>query len=140
MKLTVTDLDEIVLVEITGSVDIKCSGRLYDTLVAAVGHGGKKLIVDMSETRSITRAAVRSLVVASKLSQSRGGEMRICGAEGPLAQFLTSLGHDYLVKCDPSFLTTLMNFLSEGSATPVANATDYLEGARPPAPVIRSVA
>jgi anti-anti-sigma factor len=102
MELSFTTLDQFLVVNVSGVVDSHAAGRLMDALVEGARSGGSKMIVDLSGVRILTRAGVRGLVVAAKLSLASGAKMRICGASAQVEQVLLSLGYSRLFRCDRS--------------------------------------
>ena len=131
LKLSVSMIDNVSVVSVSGRVDQTACGPLYDTLFDAIGKGSGKLIIDLAGVDLLTRAASRSLVVAAKLLQPPHGAMRICGARSGVAAMLDGLGHDYLIKRDLDLIASLAALLPEryGSAPRAGNA-----GAEPPMP------
>jgi anti-anti-sigma factor len=101
MELSIWNLDDIVVVDVSGVVDSRAAGRLYDALVERIGAGWKKLVVDVSDVGSLTRAGARGLIVASKLLNTAGGGMRICGADKSVCALLQATGFRHLLKLDP---------------------------------------
>lgn len=101
MEISITLFDEHPLVEISGAVDSKAAGSLYDALTDCVGKAGATLIVDLSHVSHLTHAGTRGLIVAAKLMKSRRGEMLIRAAAPSTEAFLRSLGFDHLLTFEP---------------------------------------
>jgi anti-anti-sigma factor len=100
MKITTGMHDGIRILWISGAVYTADAGALYDGIVAAVGDGASRMVVDLSGVHIMTRAAVRGLVVGARLAQSARGEMRICCAAGSVRAMLRDLGFNRLLSCD----------------------------------------
>jgi anti-anti-sigma factor len=115
MDLFVMPLDDILVVRVSGAVDRLAAGRLYDVLIKTITDRRAKLIVDLSDVYLMTRAGARGLIVAAKLLQSGGGEMRIAGAKRSIEAFLQDLGFTHLLICEPN-LGAAMMALSRGSS------------------------
>lgn len=113
LQLSISTINGVAIVRVSGAVSRHAAGRLYDTLVNAIGDGRANLIVDLSHVSIVTRAGVRGLIVAAKLMQHASGDMRICGAQQSIEGFLRGLGFNHLLKCDPT-LKVSMAALSAG--------------------------
>lgn len=100
MKLSHSMKGDIRIVEVFGDVDTTAANQLYDVLVACVSTGDMKLIVDLSEAGTLTRATVRGLIVASKLFRTLQGEIRICGAAGEIGDLLMRPGSYSMLSVD----------------------------------------
>ena len=122
----VSTCDGIPVVRVSGTLDSRASGYLYDVLVDSTGKGNTKLIVDLSGVQSMTRAGVRGLVVAARrLAPPRGG-MRICGADPSIEALLQGLGHNHLLKCDPTIqasMAKLSDRVSRNAGAPTTVVT-----------------
>ena len=128
MKSEVTIHNDTLVVEIIGSVNRFDAGRLYDVLVACARKGDAKLVVDLEQLSSMTRAGARGLIVAGKLLQTGGGKMRICNANITVEHLIKSLGYRHLLKCLPS--REMAFAVMEDAETPrrKASQTDRKEG------------
>lgn len=107
METTLTFLDEVALVRVSGTIDSRSAGPLYDDLVSAMAAGASKLVVDLSGICEIKRAGVRGLVVAGYSLSRRGGAMRICGASRETRAMIEGLGYGNLFRFDDSLATSL---------------------------------
>ncbi len=92
--------DGIVVAELSGDIVGGTSGELLDALVELVACGSKGLILDVSAVREISRAGLRGIVVAGKLLQVAGGQMRICGASGQVHRALYGLSLKHLIQIE----------------------------------------
>lgn len=99
MKTATRTIGDVLVVKITGAVDSKSAGALYDALVDCAA-GRTKMIVDIAGVTLLTHAGVRGLIVAARLMKSAKGELRICGAAAPIAAIIQGLGFNFLLKCD----------------------------------------
>lgn len=113
MHLITSFLGDIEIVRVSGVVNAHASGRLCDALVASLADSRDKVIVDISGVDTITHAGARGLIVAAQMLNSRGGNMRICGARGAVEQLLASLGFNHLVKLDPTMDASIAALLPD---------------------------
>lgn len=102
MHLSFRTINAFQIIAVSGVIDSTGAGRLLDALVEGTLNGGHKLIVDLSDVTTLTRAGVRGFVVAAKLSITAGGTMRICGAAPSVEKVLRGLGYSYLLRFDRS--------------------------------------
>ena len=114
MELAIKSFNDILIVEVSGEVDSRAAGPLYDTLVRSVEFGWRKLVVDLSRVERVTRVSVRAFIVASRMLKSTRGELRLCTADPAVAGFLSDLGFNYLLTCDDA-LEASIAALSAGS-------------------------
>lgn len=117
MKIVQNAVGEFSIVKVSGNVDRHSSGLLYDTLSEIAGGGATRLIVDLSDVSHLTRAGSRGLIVAARLMQTRGGEMRICGASLAILGILQGFGFDHLFKCDPSPSASFLALTPQAAGT-----------------------
>jgi anti-anti-sigma factor len=122
MKLTTRTLDGVHIVAVAGIVDSRTAGQLFDALVARCGGAGRKLAVDLSGVHVMTRAGVRGLVVAAKLTRLAGGELRLCAAQRNVTDLLQGLGFNHLLKCDPTLALAISRLSAGRSAHPASTA------------------
>jgi anti-anti-sigma factor len=102
IQIGITKIDDILLAELTGTLDCMAAGAVYDALVQPIDENTCRLIVDMSGVTRLTRAGVRGLVVAAKLCTTAGGKMRICSADAPATRLLNNLGFRHLLRLEPN--------------------------------------
>jgi len=102
MERSITCLDDIAVLAVSGDVDSRAAGHLYDVLVERIRAGWTKLVVDVADVTRMTHAGIDGLVIAARLLQNAGGEMRICGANPVVRDFLSGLGFHHQLHLDAS--------------------------------------
>lgn len=100
MDYAISRFGAVQIVTLAGPVDRKSAGTLYDVLLKCVGWRGARLAVDLSRVTRLTRAGARGIIVAAKLAEATGGEVRICGAKPMIFVFLRGLGFEPFMKLD----------------------------------------
>ena len=101
MNITFEDLESALLVRVAGRLDSHSTGPLCDALVARIGRRrGLNLVIDLAGVSTLTRAGLRGLVVAAKLTRGAGGRTRISGADTPKEALLRGLGLAHLFDLD----------------------------------------
>jgi len=118
MRLTIVNRETFSIARVSGDLDSTDAGRLGDALVASIGQRRIALVVDLTEVRSLTRAAIRGLVVVAKMLERRKGEMRVCGAAEPVRAVLEDLGHDHLMRLDPTLEASLQALADRAALEP----------------------
>jgi anti-anti-sigma factor len=62
-------------------IDYDSAPRFQEALLAAVGDGSARVIVDFSAVTAISSVGLRALVVAAKRSKAAGGKVVVCGLQ-----------------------------------------------------------
>lgn len=97
MKTSTTHFDDLTVVTVSGIVDSRGAGRLYDVLVDAAKRGGT-LVVDIAGMTRLTRAGVRGFIVAARLARGWRREMWIRNASSETEEVLSGLGFSSLLR------------------------------------------
>lgn len=93
-------IGDALVIELFGDIASRTSAVLKDALLAPIAAGKHTLVVDLSAVRSVTRAGLGPFIIAAKLAQCRGGDLRICRADAATAAMLSGLGHKHLIRVD----------------------------------------
>ena len=81
VQIDMTESDELLIVRITGDVDLSCSGQVRDALLPSVGRF-VTTVVDMSGVGSIDSSGIACLVEGHQLARKRSCRM-VLAACGP---------------------------------------------------------
>ena len=101
MHVTSIAHDDQLFVTIEGKINSSSSGLLFGTLVEQVRAGCEHITLDLTSLQGLTRAGCRGIIVAGKLLQQKGGELRVVGANATCETFLKSLGYRHLLHIRP---------------------------------------
>ncbi|MBR9848004.1 MAG: STAS domain-containing protein [Rhodobacteraceae bacterium] len=101
MHVTSIAHDDQLFVTIEGKINSSSSGLLFDTLVEQVRAGWQHITLDLTGLQGLTRAGCRGIIVAGKLLQQTGGNLRVVGANATCETFLKSLGYRHLLHIRP---------------------------------------
>ena len=71
-----------------------------DQLNQIVTSGSTRLVINLRDVPYISSAGLRSFLVASKLAQSSGGEIRLCEAGTLVERILSESGFSNLIRLD----------------------------------------
>lgn len=80
MEISVTRLNQTVVVSVIGSVDALTAGELDHYLSALVNSGQKQIVADLHQVDFMSSAGLRALLHALKESRHRGGDLRLAAA------------------------------------------------------------
>lgn len=100
MDILERQLDGITVVEVAGRLDSSVSGQLMDRLTAIAGAGAPRLIVNLKDLHYVSSAGLRSILVAARLAQSGGGELRLCQPSELVRRILEESGFANLIRID----------------------------------------
>ncbi|NQV84831.1 MAG: STAS domain-containing protein [Rhodospirillales bacterium] len=87
MKYTVSNEENLLVVTLTGDVDLKYSPDLREVLLDAVGKVGG-IVVDMSGVMMIDSSGVASLLEAFQATRKRGKGFALAGVGGSVNKVL----------------------------------------------------
>ena len=85
VQLSYQRLGGCLIVRVAGEIDVRGARVLRDTLVAKVGDGDARLVVDLSRVVAFDGAGLPALVVAQDEAVASGGSLRLVGV-GPLVR------------------------------------------------------
>jgi anti-anti-sigma factor len=114
------------IASVSGVVDLYAAGVLYDALMGCIRKGDEMLIVDLSGVSRMTRAGTRGLVVAAKLLESGGGQMRICGAKPAVDAVMSGLGFHHLLHMDATVAASMAALFPEQPGEAMQNLVPIL--------------
>lgn len=84
-------------VTLSGQLDSKGAGRIYDELVAFCRCSMADLVLDLRDVKSCTRAGSGVLFVVAKLLQQNGARLRIKNARSAVLETIFASGFDHLL-------------------------------------------
>ncbi len=92
MEITESRRDGVVVLAVVGRLDASNSGTLEEKLLALVGAGEKRLVVDASRLDYISSAGLRVLLVAAKRLTPAGGTLSLCGMKDQIREVFDIAG------------------------------------------------
>ncbi len=78
MEITVTELNRVDLIVVTGRVDSSNASELGERLNAQLDRGSINFVVDLANVEYMSSAGLRELVAALKRAKKDGGDLRLC--------------------------------------------------------------
>ena len=98
MQITTRKANEVLVVDMIGSLDTTTSGDAYDEMVKIAKSGEPKVLVNLKGVDYISSAGLRAILTASKLLKTARGEMRLCEANDVVREVLETSGFHSLLR------------------------------------------
>ena len=76
----VKHLDQDVIIELTGEIDMKCSPKVKDKLKEILSQKPDSVVVDMTEVSFMDSSGLAVLVGALKRSRTNNSKLKLAGA------------------------------------------------------------
>ena len=77
MKIAETRISDIYLLELSGRLDVTCSGQLKDAVSAMIGEQKKKILIDLSAVHFIDSSGLGMLVACLRSATKANGTLKI---------------------------------------------------------------
>jgi anti-sigma B factor antagonist len=110
MDITVTQLDPVTVLAVTGSLD----GLTADAFTQGMGlhlqAGRYKLITDFAGVDYTSSAGLRSLLTTVKHARQAGGDMRMCSVKPLVMRVLSMSGFHSFIKIYDDLPAALASF------------------------------
>ncbi|MGX7681372.1 STAS domain-containing protein [Jatrophihabitans sp. DSM 45814] len=88
LSLSKNTIDDQVVIEVRGEVDLHSATHLRDRLISAIDDGSKIVIVDLTNLGFIDSTGLGALVAARNRAEEKGATLRLaCAAERLLKLF-----------------------------------------------------
>jgi anti-sigma B factor antagonist len=110
MKITTRQSYDIQIVDMEGRLDSTTSGYGYDELVRIAKGDKKQVLINLEKLDFVTSAGLRALLVAAKLLQSSGGQLKLCNANEMVAEVLKTSGFNSLLVLYPTEAEAVKSF------------------------------
>lgn len=98
MEIELKKFAGIDIAYVSGRMISTTSWQAREVLNEAIENGATRLVLNLKDLEYVSSAGLRTLLVAAKLIQSNGGELRICSARTEVAKVLQMAGFDSLLK------------------------------------------
>jgi anti-sigma B factor antagonist len=82
---------------LSGEADLTNVAELSALISAQLSDGTEQLTIDMSGLRYADSASIRTLVLAARTLEQRGGSLVLLHPQPPVARILTLLGADQML-------------------------------------------
>ncbi len=82
MEITVSDVGEVKVVRMEGSLDTQTSPEAQSQIEQFIDQGATKIVVNFEKLDYVSSAGLRILLTTAKRLKANGGELRIWGLNG----------------------------------------------------------
>jgi len=93
---------DMTVVRLSGRLDSSTSGDVMDQLNAVVEKMSTRIVLNLENVTFMSSAGLRSILVAAKLAQSSGGQMRMCCPRPLVSEILINSGFSNIIHIDTS--------------------------------------
>src|SRR5262249_18715459 len=98
MKIETRKIHDVMVVDMSGSLDSTSSGEAGDRIVNIAKGGHKRVLPNLPELEKGGKAGLAAILRRAKLLQGKRGELKICNAKGPVRDVLETSGFKSLIK------------------------------------------
>jgi len=98
MKIETHKVHDVLVVDLSGSLDSTSSGEAGDRIVNIAKGEHKRVLLNLAELEYVSSAGLRVILRGAKLLQGKRGELKICNAKGPVRDVLETSGFKSLIK------------------------------------------
>lgn len=103
MEINIEHAGPYTSVRLSGRLDSKGAGSIYDAIIGLGSLGPGKVVVNMAAVTQATRAGSSALIVAAKMLRANTGEkLLIHDASPQVAALVASSGHNHLIEVHSS--------------------------------------
>ena len=110
MKIITRTANDVLVVDMSGSLDTSTSGYAYDEMVKIAKSGSTKVLVNLKDVDYISSAGLRIILIASKLLKTSRGQMRLCEPNKLVREVLEMSGFHSLLRVDETEVDALLEF------------------------------
>jgi anti-anti-sigma factor len=110
MQVSAQQLDDTVLVKMSGSLDALTADTVIDLINAQLAYGHTHLIADLSDVDFMSSAGLRAILTALKGARQQGGDLRLTGAQPGVQKVLRLSGFTSILKMFPTLDEAIASF------------------------------
>jgi anti-anti-sigma factor len=113
MQISTRDSCGVTVVDMEGSLDTTTSGDTGDALFALVQDGNRKILLNLEKLDYVSSAGLRAILVAAKLLQNSGGQMRMPTPTETVRSIMEASGFNSLLKLHDTEADALANLIDK---------------------------
>src|SRR5262245_47158690 len=98
MKIETRKIHDVLVVDMSGSLDSTSSGEAGDRIVNIAKGEHKRVLLNLAGPEYLSSAGLRVILRGAKLLQGNRGERKICNAKAPVMDVLDTSGFKSLIK------------------------------------------
>ena len=97
MQIKTTNIDQTVVLEITGRMDVIAAMEYEKAFMACLQRGDRKFVVDLNALDYISSAGLRSLLTIAKKVKESQGTVNFCNIKGVVKEVFAMSGFDSIL-------------------------------------------
>jgi anti-sigma B factor antagonist len=98
MKIEARNVDDVLVVDMSGTLDSTSSGEAGDRIVDIAKGEHRKVLLNLENVDYVSSAGLRVILRGAKLLQVNRGELKICNANTLVKSVLETSGFNSLIK------------------------------------------
>ena len=98
MKIETRKIHDVLVVDMSGSLDSTSSGEAGDRIVNIAKGEHKRVLLNLAGLEYLSSAGLRVILRGAKLLQGKRGELKICNAKEPVKDVLKTSGFNNLIR------------------------------------------
>jgi anti-sigma B factor antagonist len=114
MDIKTNIVNDIKVLQITGSFDVYTAGPVREWIDAAVVDYPPYIVIDLSEVQFIDSTALAILVQGMRRSRDQRGDIHLCGLQQPVRMVLELTRLDKVFEIYPNMGDAITGFLAMG--------------------------
>ena len=97
LKITVKEINDIVVIELIGTLDTNTSPEAEDEILISLGKGAKKMVLDLENTRYVSSAGLRIFLATAKRIMANSGSVILCNPNVIVKEILDVSGFSTII-------------------------------------------
>jgi anti-anti-sigma factor len=98
MKIEARNVDDVLVVDMSGTLDSTSSGEAGDRIVDIAKGEHRRVLLNLEKVDYVSSAGLRVILRGAKLLQVNRGELKICNANTLVKSVLETSGFNSLIK------------------------------------------
>ena len=98
MKMDTRNVDDVLVVDMSGTLDSTSSGEAGDRIVDIAKGEHSRVLLNLENVDYVSSAGLRVILRGAKLLQVNRGELKICNANTLVKSVLETSGFNSLIK------------------------------------------
>ncbi len=97
MHITTRSVDDVLVVDLEGSLNSHTCGPVSTELTRIAQGGSKKVLLNLEHLEFLTSSGLRAFLLGAKLLQTAGGTMKICRPNSVVDEVMRISGFNSLL-------------------------------------------
>lgn len=98
MNITSEKQGNITIMTLTGNLDATTADRVTDTISSEMGQQDSLMVIDLSGVEFMSSAGLRTILAAAQDARTKGGDLRLSGANTNVKRVLDFSGFTKIIK------------------------------------------